>query len=140
VLHLAHTRLTDAGAEDVAKVLSLLALLVQKFKYSRSLPTPAQRMLLRYPVYWLYWYKSTNTYAAFAVKGLGQAHFHTHDHANGVVCVSAAWKREGRGVLRQLRELVLAGNELGKRAIQARAQLCVCMCVCVCVCVCVCNI
>ena len=36
MLHLAHTRLTDAGAEDVAKVLSFLALLVQKYKYSRA--------------------------------------------------------------------------------------------------------
>jgi hypothetical protein len=42
-----------------SQVLSLLALLVQKYKYCLGCP---QRR--RYSVYLLYWYKSTNTDAA----------------------------------------------------------------------------
>ncbi len=61
----------NSGRE--VQVLSLLALLVQKYKYGRSWRKSCScvsRTLggkCRYSVYLLYWYKSTNTDAAGAV-------------------------------------------------------------------------
>jgi hypothetical protein len=50
------------------QVLSLLALLVQKYQYWRCSPS-VSRDRRRYSVYLLYWYKSTNTGAASTESG-----------------------------------------------------------------------